>query len=95
MAEFWDLTPKETHLAIDAYLWRSERKQRVNLKLAWDIAMLSRQKRIPALHTLLAARPAKPLTGRELQNRQEEFKAMASPSNLEIINQQMKKVSNS
>lgn len=91
MAEFWSMTPYETELAIEASEWRSERLQRFNLKLAWDMAMLSRQKRIPSLKSLLSARPTRPLQGAALQKSRSDFKAMASTSNVDLINAAMKK----
>jgi len=74
--EFWDQTPRETFMAIDAAIWREEVRQKQNLTLAWQTAALTRAKRLPSLKQLLNTKPAKPLTGVELEKRRQEFRDM-------------------
>lgn len=76
--EFWDLTPRETFMAIDAAIWRDEVQQRRNLTLAWQTAALTRAKRMPSLKQLLNTKPARPLHGEELEKRRQEFKEMTA-----------------
>lgn len=76
-------------MAIESYIWRDERNQKKQLQLAWQIAMLSRQKRIPPLRSLLAAKKARILTGPELQEKRQDFKQMASKINIDRINKKM------
>lgn len=77
MVEFWDLTPHETYLAIEAALWRDQQRQRQDIVLAWRTAALTRAKKMPSLAQLLAG-PAKPLTGQDLERRRREFKEMSA-----------------
>lgn len=91
--EWLDLTPRETYMMLDAYLWREEQRRREyeqrleqELTLAWLIAALTRAKRLPPLRVLLtAAKPAKPLKGKELERRRSEFAEMAANLDLEKI----------
>lgn len=76
--EFWDLTPRETFMAIDAAIWRDEVQQRRNLTLAWQTAALTRAKRMPSLKQLLNTKPAKVLHGEELEKRRQEFREMTA-----------------
>jgi hypothetical protein len=76
--EFWDLTPRETFMAIDASLWREEIQQKRDLTLAWQTAALTRAKRLPSLKQLLNTKPARPLHGAELEKRRQEFKEMTA-----------------
>lgn len=87
------MNPLETVEAIDAASWRDQKKQRLYLKLAWEIAMLSRQKRIPPLRSLLSAQPSRKLRGKELREKRADFKAMASPKNIALINAAAQKLS--
>lgn len=77
MAAFWEQTPRETCAAIEAAMWRDERRQKQDVALAWRTAALSRQKRLPSLKHLLAAKPAKRLQGKELKKRHAEFREMS------------------
>jgi hypothetical protein len=70
--EFWDMTPRETYMAIDAARWRAEQEARRDVALAWHIAALTRARRMPQLKQLLGTRPARPLKGRELETRRRE-----------------------
>lgn len=75
--EFWDLTPRETFMAIAAAIWRDEQAQRQQIALAWRTAALTRAKKLPTLKQLLTP-PAKPLAGAELERRRQEFEQMGA-----------------
>lgn len=51
--EFGWLTPGEFHQLADGYQWRQKEEARGRIALAWHIAALSRQKRLPPLERLL------------------------------------------
>lgn len=76
MAEFWELTPRETYMAIEAVLWQDKRQQQQMITAAWLTASLSKAKRIPPLKQLLAE-PARKLSGEEKQKRRREFDDMS------------------
>lgn len=80
--EFWDLTPRETFMEIDASIWREEIQQKRDLVLAWQTAALTRAKRMPSLKQLLNTKQARPLVGQELEKRRKEFKEMTA--NLDV-----------
>ena len=80
--EFWDLTPWETFMMIDASIWREEVQQKRDLVLAWQTAALTRAKRMPSLKQLLNTKPARPLVGEELEKRRKEFRDMTA--NLDV-----------
>ncbi|OGC95315.1 MAG: hypothetical protein A2W25_05205 [candidate division Zixibacteria bacterium RBG_16_53_22] len=63
-------------MAIEASILRDERQQRQNIIQAWQMAVLMRAKRIPSLKQLLDPKPAKPLRGKELEERRREFRQM-------------------
>lgn len=76
--EFWDLTPRETYMAIEAALWRDRRRQKQDLSLAWHTAALTRVKRMPSLKSLLTSQTkARRLKGEELRKRRREFREMS------------------
>lgn len=79
-------------MAIEAAIWRDERNQQMDVIQAWRIARLVRANPIPALKQLLDPRPAKPLHGKELEERRREFKEMTANVDLNRIAQQHKKV---
>jgi len=86
------MTPSETFRAIEAAIWRDDREQKRELKLAWSIAMLTRAKNVPKLSLLLASlKPAKPLTGKQLLERRKEYQEMTSVLDINAINEMMKK----
>ena len=85
--EFWDLTPRETYMMIDASIWREEVQQKRDLVLAWQTAALTRAKRMPSLKQLLNTKPARPLVGEELEKRREEFRQMTKNLDLSKLNQ--------
>jgi len=80
------MTPFETFLTIEAEIWRDERAQKLALKQAWQMALLSRVKRIPPLKSLLMERKARALSGPELDQRRKEFKQMTSGLDINAIN---------
>lgn len=80
--EFWEMTPRETYMAIEASIWREEYRQKQDAAQAWRIAMLIRAKKLPSLQQLLNPRPANPLRGKELDERRREFRAMTK--NLDV-----------
>jgi hypothetical protein len=87
--EFWELTPVETFMSIEASVWREERRQQAALTAAWVTAKLSRAKRIPPLKRLLKSKPRR-LSKAELARRGEEFKEMSRNIDLEAINRRGK-----
>jgi hypothetical protein len=91
VAEFWDMTPREALMAIEAAIWRDERRQELDIIQAWSMATLMRAKRIPSLKQLLDTKPAKPLHGKELEKRRQEFANMTKNLNLEQLANRMKK----
>lgn len=78
VAEFWEQTPRETYLAIEAALWRDERAQRQQMAQAWYTAALTRSKKLPTLKQLTGIETAKQLKGREFERRRQELKEMAA-----------------
>jgi hypothetical protein len=91
VAEFWNMTPREAIMAIEAAIWRDERRQELDIVQSWSTATLIRAKRIPSLKQLLNTKPAKPLHGKELEKRQREFKDMTANVDInKLVNQQKK-----
>lgn len=72
------MTLRETYMAIEAALWRDERRQKQDIVLAWRVAALTRAKRLPPLKQLLSTKAARRLSGSELEKRRSEFKTMAA-----------------
>lgn len=89
--EFWALTPRETVLAIEAALWRDEHAQRQQVAASWRTAALMRAKKLPSLRKLLADRPAKPLSGRELERRRREFEQAGAGVDVNAIAAKLRK----
>jgi len=76
VAEFWEMTPRETAALIEAAGWVREQEQRGRAWLAWHIGALARVKRFPSLTRLMGApKPATP-TKDELAQRRREFQEM-------------------
>jgi hypothetical protein len=75
--EFWELTPRETTMTIEAAVWREERQQKADRARAWLAAALTRARRLPSLQQLLVS-PARRLRGRERQQREQEFAEMTA-----------------
>lgn len=78
MAEFWDLTPRETWITIEAAGWRAEQAARRDVALAWHVAALSRTKTLPSLRQLLHPPKARKLEGEELERRRAEHRRMVA-----------------
>lgn len=78
MLEFYDLTPRETVASLEAAAWREEFEQKREIALAWRVAMLTRARRLPSLKQLLNTKPARPLAGKELERRRQEFREMTA-----------------
>ena len=72
---FWDLTPRETLIAMEAAVWRAEQAQAGQLAQAWHVAALLRNKQLPSLRTLLAR--LKPSKAKKLpiEERRREFES--------------------
>lgn len=68
---FWDMTPREVVLSIEAMAWQAEREQERMLSLAWHIAALQRQKRLQSLRSLL--RPRRKTKEIPIAERRREF----------------------
>jgi hypothetical protein len=83
------MTPKETYMAIDAAIWRDERQQDQDMRLAWHMAAFMRTKRLPSLKNILASKPAKRLRGGELEEKRREYREMTAAVDLEAINRKM------
>ena len=81
-------------MAINAARWRDERLREHNIVLAWQTANLTRAKRMPSLKQLLNIKPAKPLKGKQLQIRRQEFKEMTASIDLEKLAKQKARKSN-
>lgn len=75
--EFWDLTPAEVTLAIEAAVWQAEQDHRMRAWAVWHVAALSRTKRLPALSRLIQSPEAKPLSEEEAVERRSEFEEMS------------------
>ena len=76
VADFWQMTPRETLMVIDALIERDERRQSQDIRLAWLTAALVRSKKMPPLERLLTAKPARKLRGKELERRKREFEEL-------------------
>ena len=72
---FWDMTPCETLMAMEAAVWRAEQAQAGELAQAWHVAAFSRQKRLPGLATLLARLKPSKAKKTPIDERREEFES--------------------
>ena len=86
VAEFWDMTPRETYSYLTAFQWRQEREQKQALWQAWHVAYLTRAKRMPSLSKLLHPPQARALHGEELARRRQERDEMLQRIDLEKLN---------
>jgi hypothetical protein len=77
VGEFWELTPRETTVALQAAVWRLERARERDLALAWHIVALDRTKRLPTLKRLLRPGTTRRLAGDEKTRRAAEFRELA------------------
>jgi len=84
---FWGMTPAETYMAIEAAIWRDERRQKQDTALAWRMAALMRSKQLPSLQRLLdtANAETRPLSGEELERRRDEFREMSAAVDVEQL----------
>jgi len=74
VAAFWELTPRETLMTIEAAIWRRRQERERDLWLAWHMAALQRAKRLPTLKRLLSGMtPARRLSAADEAARREEF----------------------
>lgn len=76
VAEFWELTPAETFVVLEAWGWRVEQEQKGRAWLAWHIAALQRMKRLPPLSRLVGRAKPKVLTGEEKERVKREHAEM-------------------
>lgn len=90
MAEFWSLTPRETHAALRAAAWQMEQRQRQDAWLAWHIVALSRRRRLPRLSQMMTQPEARALEGEELELRREERDEMLARVDIEKLNEAMR-----
>jgi len=74
VGEFWDMTPRETFMALNASVWRIEQEMARSLVLAWNIAALERTKRLPPLSKLLA--PVSDKKQVPIEDRRNEFEEL-------------------
>ena len=74
VGEFWDMTPRETFMALNAAVWRIEQEMARSLSLAWNIAALERTKRLPSLSKLLA--PVADKQQAPIEERRREFEEL-------------------
>lgn len=71
---FWASSPKEVLWELDAARDRQQQANRDRVEDAWLIAVLSRQKRLPALKKLLeATEEQRPQTWQEMKARMREI----------------------
>ena len=64
-------------MAIEAALWRDERRQERQMRAAWYTAALTRAKKLPSLKQFMTP-AARPLKGKELVERRKEFRQMSA-----------------
>jgi hypothetical protein len=85
--EFWRLTPRETHAAIEARAWQLEQEgeratelirlaKKIAGWLAWHTAALQRAKRMPPLQRLIGGGETRKLTPEEAKKRKAEFEEL-------------------
>lgn len=83
--EFWEMTPIETLEVIRAQVCRFDQQRRMMVAQAWQIAALTRTKRLPSLKSLLVNKGARVLSGDELEQRRSEFKEMTQGVDISSI----------
>lgn len=74
--QFWSMTPKETHLYLEAATWKEKQKQRSRAWLAWHIAAFTRAKKMPAYAAVVKPKEARVLTAEEKKRKQAEFEEL-------------------
>lgn len=72
-AEFWELTPAELNAMVEGYKWRQEQRQQELTVLAWSVAALMRQKKLPRLERLLKKGEGQKKTAEEARREWEEL----------------------
>lgn len=75
VADFWDMTPRETILAMEAGAWRMQQERELAMSAAWHAAALSRAKRMPSLSSVLNR--LKPRKHEPIEQRQAEFEELS------------------
>jgi hypothetical protein len=75
VAEFWDMTPRETFLAMEAGAWRMQQEQTLAMSAAWHAAAFQRAKRMPSLSSVLNR--LKPKKHMPIEKRREEFEELS------------------
>ena len=63
--EFWRLTPRETDLIMRGHEFATIRKHNEAMVLAWQIANLSRAKKLPAVKSLIVSKAYRRQTWQE------------------------------
>lgn len=72
---FWEMTPRELNMVLDAANWQRMRSHNQTAWLAWHVAALQRTKRIPPLRRLMMR--SKPKSGdADLEARGREHEEM-------------------
>lgn len=89
---FWAMTPVETWMAIEAFIWQDDRRQQHEAIVAWRTAALMRSKRMPSLKSYLSQSSGpdvKPLRGEALAQKQAEFREMSAAVDMEQLTKQL------
>lgn len=90
--EFWNLSPLETRMFIRASIWRNNRLDDALISQAWHGEAFARQKRLQPLERVLRGNKGTvKLKGKELIQRKEEFKTVASGSSTEALIERLNK----
>lgn len=80
------MTMPETYMAIEAAVEREESRQKHNLSVAWHVAALQRQKRMPSLSLFLNGRRARQTTPEEMALRRQEHAQMTRKMDAQTLN---------
>jgi len=84
--EFWEMTPRELNLAMEAASWRMQNEQMIAMSLAWHTAALTRAKRMPTLREMLnRIKPKKQIPVEQQRDDFERIKARVRDK-LSVIN---------
>lgn len=73
--EFGELTPGEYLAMLKGYKWRMEQETRERVELAWMVAMLSRQRKVPPLERLLKPQGVKQAL-KTVEERRQEYEEL-------------------
>lgn len=86
------MTPRETFMAIEAAVWRQEMEQKALFTAAWYTAALTRAKHPPSLQRFLnPPKPARKLTGKELEKRRREHREMTRNVDVTMLGARLEK----